>query len=154
MKKLTLLLLACVFTFAPKVTDAAQCNQEARKVLLEYLEIDAKGGRMQKWEGENFLRHWKQEPGWDVAAAINGYAITRERCDDHNCRFEVTYDYVPVKGRPELEDHPDGGAETEIYLMSCEDEEGKWLIDDMVKPHVYMEILEAHIKKEHDSEPR
>ena len=144
MKYMPLLLLV-VGLSTPMIVYGEKCSGDARATLNSYLALDADGARLQGWQSDKYLMNPDGEPGWDMADAITSYEIVKERCNNNRCRFEVKYDLAPMSGKQNVEDHPDGGTEIEVYYLYCM--KGKWLIDGYVLPHVMQDKLQKHLRE-------
>lgn len=107
---------------------------EAKSVLREYLDLDARGARLQEWQSKKYLVNPGEEPGWDEVTLIRAYSIDSETCSGDQCIYKVTYSLYPTKEEPQVAVHRDGGKETISFKM--QNRKGQWLIENFIQPHI------------------
>ena len=86
--------LFCLFTFVgvqPAAEAAPPCRSAAIGKLLSFLNLDANGGRLQAWPGQQYVSDWHDEPGWDEITRIAGYDTGGCTCTAKLCEIEVRY---------------------------------------------------------------
>ncbi len=117
--------------------DPLSCNAQARAKALEFLNLDANGGRLHKWFGGSFVDRWQDEPGWDEITVIDGYDLTGCVCARKSCTIAVTYALSSsVVAQPATAKF----AQQEIQQFELVSRVAGWRIKELSQPHVYRHI--------------